>query len=206
MLRNYAISKFIEVISNYNFEIEEYEKDSIIMDFMNNDLLNNNRLLQLLDETRSLNIKSTYPILLEKGVYNYTIKEARTKNIPREWQNKEFSFLYKKNYYKVFFNITNHKNASFVLDKLKYGYWEPVSIISIPHEQLYPEMWEELIIKNKRRMELLSESQNQKGGSTFKCSKCKDSNTTYFQLQTRSADEPMTTFITCLTCSNRWKF
>eukprot|EP00439_Symbiodinium_sp_Y106_P042252 s4841_g5.t1 len=30
--------------------------------------------------------------------------------------------------------------------------------------------------------------------------------TTYFQMQTRSSDEPMTTFVTCLTCGNRWKF
>ena len=28
---------------------------------------------------------------------------------------------------------------------------------------------------------------------------------TYYQLQTRSADEPMTTFITCLNCNNKWK-
>ncbi|BGP36215.1 transcription elongation factor TFIIS [Rhodotorula kratochvilovae] len=28
----------------------------------------------------------------------------------------------------------------------------------------------------------------------------------YYQMQTRSADEPMTTFVTCLACSNRWKF
>jgi transcription elongation factor S-II len=29
---------------------------------------------------------------------------------------------------------------------------------------------------------------------------------TYYQLQTRSADEPMTTFVTCVNCDNRWKF
>lgn len=40
----------------------------------------------------------------------------------------------------------------------------------------------------------------------FKCGKCKQRKTKYFQMQTRSADEPMTTFVTCLVCNNRWKF
>ncbi len=39
----------------------------------------------------------------------------------------------------------------------------------------------------------------------FKCGKCKSKKTTYYQLQTRSADEPMTTYVTCMECSNRWK-
>lgn len=40
----------------------------------------------------------------------------------------------------------------------------------------------------------------------FPCGKCKSSSTTYFQMQTRSSDEPMTTFVSCLNCGNRWKF
>ena len=40
----------------------------------------------------------------------------------------------------------------------------------------------------------------------FTCSKCKKNNTTYYQLQTRSADEPMTTFVSCLDCMKRWRF
>jgi len=40
----------------------------------------------------------------------------------------------------------------------------------------------------------------------FKCSKCKQRKTTYFQLQTRSADEPMTTYVTCVNCNHHWKF
>ena len=74
------------------------------------------------------------------------------------------------------------------------------------HEELYPEIWEELILKNARKMELLSQENNQQGTSQFKCGKCKKNNCTYFQLQTRSADEPMTTFVHCLNCNNRWKF
>ena len=39
----------------------------------------------------------------------------------------------------------------------------------------------------------------------FTCNKCKSNKTTYYQLQTRSADEPMTTYVSCLNCGKRWK-
>eukprot|EP00064_Thunnus_orientalis_P006613 superscaffoldBa00000695_g6631 len=40
----------------------------------------------------------------------------------------------------------------------------------------------------------------------FTCGKCKGKCCTYTQVQTRSADEPMTTFVFCNQCGNRWKF
>ncbi|KZT38369.1 transcription elongation factor [Sistotremastrum suecicum HHB10207 ss-3] len=40
----------------------------------------------------------------------------------------------------------------------------------------------------------------------FQCGRCKQRKTRYRQAQTRSADEPMTTFVTCVNCGNRWKF
>ena len=40
----------------------------------------------------------------------------------------------------------------------------------------------------------------------FKCGKCKKRKCRYYQMQTRSADEPMTTFVTCVNCGNKWKF
>ncbi|WUR02432.1 transcription elongation factor S-II (TFS1) [Vairimorpha necatrix] len=39
----------------------------------------------------------------------------------------------------------------------------------------------------------------------FKCNSCGQRKTSYRQLQTRSADEPMTTFVTCV-CGNKWRF
>ncbi|ORM40380.1 putative transcription elongation factor S-II [Babesia sp. Xinjiang] len=51
---------------------------------------------------------------------------------------------------------------------------------------------------------LMSKDGNKKG--QFKCFKCNSSDTVYHQMQTRSSDEPMTTFVTCLQCANRWKF
>ena len=39
------------------------------------------------------------------------------------------------------------------------------------------------------------------------CRSCKKkSKCDYYQVQTRSADEPMTTFVTCLECDTRWKY
>ena len=40
---------------------------------------------------------------------------------------------------------------------------------------------------------------------TFTCRKCKSKKCTYMQIQTRSADEPMTLYVTCIECGNRWK-
>ncbi|KAK0141874.1 Transcription elongation factor A protein 1 [Merluccius polli] len=39
----------------------------------------------------------------------------------------------------------------------------------------------------------------------FTCGKCKGKRCTYTQVQTRSADEPMTTFVFCNDCGSRWK-
>jgi len=41
--------------------------------------------------------------------------------------------------------------------------------------------------------------------SLFTCGRCKKNETSYYQMQTRSADEPMTTFITCVNCGHHWK-
>jgi DNA-directed RNA polymerase subunit M/transcription elongation factor TFIIS len=39
----------------------------------------------------------------------------------------------------------------------------------------------------------------------FVCRKCKSKKITYYQMQTRSADEPMTTYFTCMGCGLKWK-
>ncbi|KAK3383724.1 putative transcription elongation factor [Lasiosphaeria ovina] len=40
----------------------------------------------------------------------------------------------------------------------------------------------------------------------LQCGKCGQKKVSYTQAQTRSADEPMTTFCECMSCGNRWKF
>jgi|UniRef100_A0A6C0I8L7 transcription elongation factor S-II len=142
--------------------------------------------------------------LIEKSIYNYTIKEAKVKGIERRWESTQFKFLYKVQYLKVMGNINYNKNAEYVLGKLENGHFDPEKIVSMDPTLLYPELWEELIVNNKKKMAMLSKKQEQTT-SMFTCGKCKSRNCTYFQMQTRSADEPMTTFVTCLNCEKRWK-
>ncbi|XP_029475614.1 transcription elongation factor A protein 3 isoform X4 [Rhinatrema bivittatum] len=65
-------------------------------------------------------------------------------------------------------------------------------------------------LRNAMTQEAIREHQMAKTGGTqtdfFQCNKCKKKNCTYNQVQTRSADEPMTTFVLCNECGNRWKF
>ncbi|XP_061111155.1 transcription elongation factor A protein 1-like isoform X2 [Conger conger] len=65
-------------------------------------------------------------------------------------------------------------------------------------------------IRKSLTEEAIREHQMARTGGTetdlFTCGKCKKKRCTYTQVQTRSADEPMTTFVFCNDCGNRWKF
>jgi len=61
-------------------------------------------------------------------------------------------------------------------------------------------------IKQQNLHNALGAEEQQAETTAFQCSKCKQRKCRYRQAQTRSADEPMTTFVTCVNCNNRWKF
>ena len=39
----------------------------------------------------------------------------------------------------------------------------------------------------------------------YRCGRCRGRRCSYFELQIRSGDEPMTQFVTCLQCNNKWR-
>ncbi|KAK1232868.1 transcription elongation factor TFIIS [Marasmius sp. AFHP31] len=61
-------------------------------------------------------------------------------------------------------------------------------------------------IKNDNFFASLGAGEQQAETDAFQCGRCKQRKCRYRQAQTRSADEPMTTFVTCTNCGNRWKF
>lgn len=60
---------------------------------------------------------------------------------------------------------------------------------------------------NAQRTDWAREKDKKSGlkDSFFTCHKCKSKKTSYYQMQTRGADEPMTNFIECLACGYQWK-
>ena len=73
------------------------------------------------------------------------------------------------------------------------------------HQELAPHVWEQYIAKKKERDENNQMPVIEASTDNFTCRKCKSKKCSYYQLQTRSADEPMTTFVTCIDCGKRWK-
>ena len=73
------------------------------------------------------------------------------------------------------------------------------------HQEMRPSIWKELIDAKKKRDENMFTPAITATTDQFTCGKCKTKKCSYYQLQTRSADEPMTTFVSCLNCGARWK-
>lgn len=79
----------------------------------------------------------------------------------------------------------------------------PSYIAFLSPAQIHPEKWS-YIIKKKEYVE--QREKNIAYSDAYKCRKCGESKCKVTQAQTRSADEPMTTFVVCLVCHNTFKF
>ena len=70
----------------------------------------------------------------------------------------------------------------------------------------HPERWSTLL-KEAAERDKARHNRKTTANILMYCSGCKKKTPCdYYQVQTRSADEPMTTFVTCLECDKRWKF
>ncbi|XP_048116821.1 transcription elongation factor A protein 3 isoform X9 [Alosa alosa] len=104
-------------------------------------------------------------------------------------------------------NLKDPKNPNLRKNVLA-GSIELVRFATMTAEEMASDELKEL--RNTLTQEAIREHQMAKTSGTttdlLQCGKCKKKNCTYNQVQTRSADEPMTTFVLCNECGNRWKF
>jgi len=110
----------------------------------------------------------------------------------------------------VLFNLNDRRNLDFRA-KLLVGFISPADVPHLSAEEMASH--EKEVHRAKMRKESMEEIQTDwdvkrtfaTTEGMFTCGRCKSTKTTYYQLQTRSSDEPMTTFVACLTCGKRWK-
>lgn len=144
---------------------------------------------------------------IERSIFNFAILEAKKKGVIKKWDNKNFCNLYIDRFRSIYFNINNKsyvKNKTF-LKKLKKKKLGTKDVTLLTHRDMQPKLWKKLIDNKIKRDENYLKGNISASTDEFKCFKCFKRNCTYYQLQTRSADEPMTTFVTCLDCGNRWR-
>jgi len=153
-----------------------------------------NRLNTLIED-------DTLCINAERGVFNYSLKEASTKKIIKKWENPRFVQIYLDRLRSLY---TNLKNPSF-LNRIKNGEVTPHNIASMTHQEINPSQCKTLIEQKVIRDANKYTNHIQASTDMFTCKKCKSKRCTYYELQTRSADEPATIFITCLDCGKNWK-
>ena len=138
---------------------------------------------------------------IEKGIFNWTVQHASKNNIVKKWSNSFFVTLYIDRLRSVYINLKKPDVACAVMS----GNIKSQEIAFMTHQDICPEKWKKLIEDKKIRDKQKYEPNIEASTDNFTCNKCKSKKCTYYQLQTRSADEPMTTFVTCLECGKRWK-
>lgn len=137
---------------------------------------------------------------LEHAILHHVEHQCLAMNIPIDWSNRVFWNAYRTRAMILYEHLPNW------VDKLCDGTMDVKQYAELNQVDLAPKQWKETmeaIIEIERKMY----ADTVHASIFLYCSRCKKkSKCTYYQLQTRSADEPMTTFVTCLECDKQWRF
>jgi DNA-directed RNA polymerase subunit M/transcription elongation factor TFIIS len=156
-------------------------------------------------------IRKTLPEInnsdLEMAIFNSAIKESERIHVVSHWKNHLFENVYKTVARRVITNLDKNspvKNNR-LIQRLHDNEFTMDELATKNSYDLFPEQWKELSDRQIQREQRLLEGNKGMATNIFKCHGCGKRECTYYEMQTRSADEPMTIFITCLNCGKRWK-
>jgi transcription elongation factor S-II len=131
---------------------------------------------------------------LEPAILNRCIADAQKWFVDIDWENPVFVEMYRSRAVSLY----RYKDKLSEMSISEFADSSPVD--------LKPIRWAEMIAKIIEKEKALY-SKSSTASIFMYCSSCKrKTKCDYYQMQTRSADEPMTTFVTCLECDKRWKF
>ena len=136
---------------------------------------------------------SDYMIEIPKPFKNATVISER--DTRANWKNPDFVRLYTSRVRSLVYAIRNNDKSKF-LDRIKSGELKPNTFDT-------KEIWD--LWYQEPKKEVVEKKPEEYDDGMFKCGKCKSMKTSYVEKQTRSADEPMTLFITCRLCGHVMK-
>jgi transcription elongation factor S-II len=106
---------------------------------------------------------------------------------------------YRQKFRELAMNLKDKNNPD-INENLLYGIWSPAEVVAKPVTELASQAMKEERKKERdwHSQEIRSDLDKNRGMTDmFRCGKCGERKCTYYQKQTRSADEPMTTFVNC---------
>jgi transcription elongation factor S-II len=144
---------------------------------------------------------------LERGVYNWAIDYATDRSIIKNWGNPIFIQLYKDKFRSVLCNLDTESyiGNTRLIERLTDKEFSPHEIPFMTPDNMFPELWSEMIDIKLKLYEQIGENNLQAMTDQFVCGRCKKREVSYYELQTRSGDESMTIFAKCINCGNSWK-
>lgn len=156
---------------------------------------------------KASNLTEDVCVEIEHGVYNWAVRYAKQHNIIRNWADATFLSCYLRKAMSVKINLDpkSYVDNPRVLSRLDAGEFKPYDIAFMKPENVKPERWqthvEALMLREQKalRSQLIAKT------NRFWCKKCGKNETSYYEQQTRSGDEPMSIFIFCINCGNKWR-
>ena len=149
----------------------------------------------------------TLCVNLEKSTHNWSVNRSLYLGDVAASDNPAHMSRYKHKFLQIQYNI---KNSPVLKDRILSGKIKTTGVMELAPHELWPGgPHDREMVKNinknlkKDANAMILQDPNYKG--IFKCKRCKSFKTTYYEMQTRSADEPMTVFVTCINCDARWK-
>jgi DNA-directed RNA polymerase subunit M/transcription elongation factor TFIIS len=153
---------------------------------------------EMLDESTQRNI--------ENVIYKKALETAAFEEIRKTWENQAFRDVYTSVARRIIGNLNpnsyiKNKNlwTRFITNELSLE-----EIAKQNYYELCPENWQQMVDRQGKREQIQLNGDFSRATNKWMCHGCKERKCTYYELQTRSADEPMTIFIHCLNCGKRW--
>lgn len=144
---------------------------------------------------------------LENEIYKASLHEATKRHTVKVWSNNVYKNIYMATLRKIVGNLytESYVQNRELLQRYKSKEVSFEDICSMNHYSLYKSKWDESIAHQQMVEKRQLEGNKSMATDQFLCTKCFKRECTYYEMQTRSADEPMTIFISCLNCGKHWR-